>query len=67
MEDLYKLEEIYKSISRTLRFIEDMGELSDFDLDNAVEDIYNQIDNAHTDLYGLIEERKKQWKEITFL
>lgn len=58
MNDLEILEEIYKAISRTLRVIEDMGELSDFDLDSAVEDIYNQIDNAHTDLYGLIEERE---------
>lgn len=58
MNDLEILEEIYKAISRTLRVIEDMGELSDYDLDNAVEEVYRAIDDAHTDLYGLIEERE---------
>ena len=68
MKDLKKLKEIYKMLTKALRGIEDIGALSDYDLDCEVEEIYKAIDDAHTDVYGLIEvEKNKQWKTIIFL
>ena len=58
MNDLDKLEEIYKILGKALRDIENVGSLSDYDLDMAVEKIFNTIDDVHTDIYGLIQERE---------
>lgn len=58
MEDLYKLEEIYRILDKAVKDIENVGELSDYDLDNAVEEVYRTIDDIHTDIYGLIQERE---------
>lgn len=59
MNDLDKLKEIYKILGKALRDIANVvGSLSDYDLDNAVEEVFNTIDDAHTDLYGLIQERE---------
>ena len=52
-----KLEEIYEILTKTLSGIEDVGELSDYDLDCEIDKIYNKVDDAHTDAYGLIQER----------
>lgn len=56
MKDLDKLEEIYKILDKALRSIEDVGELRDYDLDNEVQCVYQAIDDAYTDVHGLIEE-----------
>lgn len=63
MNDLDKLEEIYNILGKALRDIENVGELSDYDLDNAVEDVFNTIDDAHAGLYGLIGESEWIWEK----
>ena len=54
MNDLEKLEEVYKILTKALKGIEDVGELRDYDLDCEIDKIYNKIDDFHTDVFGLI-------------
>lgn len=54
MNDLDKLEEIYEILTKTLRDIEDVGELSDYDLNCEIAKIYNKVDDAHMDACELI-------------
>ena len=49
-----KLEEIYEILTKALSGIEDVGELSDYDLDNAVDEAYKMIADAQIYIYGLI-------------
>lgn len=56
MEDLEKLEQIYKILGKALIDIEDVGELSDYDLDNEVQYVYEAIDEVCADVHILIQE-----------
>lgn len=60
MEDLEKLEQVYKILDKALRDIEDIGSLSDYDLDNEVEDMFVTIESLQTDIRGLIQDMENK-------
>lgn len=64
MEDLEKLEQVFKILDKALIDIEDVGELSDYDLDNEVQYVYEAIDEVCADVHILIQEiEDKLWKK----
>ena len=54
MKDIDKLKQIYKILNKALRDIEDVSILDDYILDKKIDEVFNAIDDAYTEVYWLI-------------
>ena len=65
--DNEKLLELDKVIDDTISGIEDIGEFQDYDIDQKVESIYNELEDLSIDVFeilvskGLAEEDRDLW------
>ena len=54
MKDIDKLKQTYKILNKALRDIEDVSILDDYILDKKIDEVFNAIDDAYTEVYWLI-------------